>query len=42
MFDGAYSNEFHAGPELAIAVGWATVLAIAVYFVLRRTLGTKA
>ena len=41
MFDGAYSAEFHAGRELLIAIGWAVGLAILVYLILRRSLGTR-
>lgn len=42
MFDGAYSTTFHAAPELAIAIAWAAGLALGVYLVLRRTLGSTA
>jgi hypothetical protein len=41
MFDGAYSHTFHAGGELMLAVGWLVALAVAVYVVLRRTLGAR-
>ncbi len=42
MFDGVYSTTFQAAPELAVAIAWAAGLAIAVYLVLRRTLGSRA
>jgi len=39
MYDGAFSQGFHAGPELLLSLGWTAVLAIAVGIVLRRTVG---
>lgn len=42
MFDGAYSTSFHAAGELAIALGWLIALAVAVYVVLRHSLGARA
>lgn len=41
MVDGAYSERFHAGSELALSLAWAAVLGLAVYLLLRRTLGTS-
>ncbi len=41
MFDGAYSSHFHATGELLIALAWAVGLALAVYLVLRRSLGAR-
>jgi hypothetical protein len=38
MFDGAYSAHFHAAPDLLLSVGWALVLVVGVYFLLRRAL----
>ena len=42
MLDGSYAHGFDAGYELALALGWAAALGAAVYFVLRRALGTDA
>ena len=39
MYDGAFSQGFHAGSELLLSLGWTAVLAIAVGIVLRRTVG---
>ncbi len=41
MVDGAYSNQFHAGGELALSFVWAVVLCGAVYVLLARAVGTK-
>jgi hypothetical protein len=40
MLDGAFSDSFHAGGELALAFGWLLVLATVVYVVLRRAVAT--
>ena len=37
MYDGAFSPRFHAEGELVLAAAWAAVLAVAVFFVLRRS-----
>jgi hypothetical protein len=42
MYDGAFSRSFHAGGELALALGWLAVLGIAVILVLRHAVGAKA
>jgi hypothetical protein len=42
MIDGAFSPDFHAGAELALAAAWATVLALAVVALLRRAVGARA
>ena len=42
MVEGAFSPNFHAGGELALAAGWATVLAVIVFVVLRRAVGVRA
>jgi hypothetical protein len=42
VMDGAFSPAFHAGRELALALGWLAVLGLAVAFVLRRLLRTAA
>lgn len=42
MYDGAFSETFHAGGELLLSVGWALVLGATVYRVLRRAVGTRA
>jgi hypothetical protein len=41
MYDGAFSHTFHAGPELLLSLGWTAALAIGVYVVLRRAVGTR-
>jgi len=38
MYDGAFSETFHAGGELALSLAWLAVLGVAVVFVLRRAL----
>jgi hypothetical protein len=40
MLDGAYSQTFTATTELLLGIGWAVALAVSVYLVLRRALGT--
>jgi hypothetical protein len=42
IIDGAFSTGFHAWAELALAVGWLSVLGLAVAWVLRRLLRTAA
>jgi len=42
MLEGFYAHSFSAGYELSLAIGWAVALVAAVYFVLRRALGTEA
>jgi ABC-type Na+ efflux pump permease subunit len=42
MYDGAFSETFHATGALAIGLGWLAVLGLAVYFVLRRAVGQSA
>jgi hypothetical protein len=42
MLEGSYSHAFNAGFELGLAFAWAVALVTAVYFVLRRALGTEA
>jgi hypothetical protein len=42
MYEGAFSESFHASGELLIGVGWLTALTAAVLFVLRRAVGQKA
>jgi hypothetical protein len=39
MYEGAFSDTFHAMGALAIGLGWLAVLGLAVYFVLRRAVG---
>ena len=41
MYDGAFSQSFHAGSELLIGLGWLAVLGVAVYLVLRRAVGSR-
>jgi hypothetical protein len=41
MVDGAYSSQFHAGGELALSLAWTAVLGLAVYLLLRRTVGAS-
>ena len=41
MLDGAYSSQFHAGGELALALGWTVALGLAVYLLLRRAVGVS-
>ena len=42
MYDGAFSETFHAGGALLVSLGWLAVLALAVYVVLRRAVATHA
>ena len=42
VIDGAFSPSFQAWGELALALGWLAVLAMAVAVVLRRLLATIA
>jgi hypothetical protein len=42
MIDGAFSAQFHAGPELALAIAWASVAVAALAFALRRIVGGPA
>ena len=42
MYDAAFSGEFHAAGELLIGVAWLTVLGIAVYYTLRRSVSSRA
>jgi hypothetical protein len=42
MVDGAFSSHFHAAPELLLSLAWLAALAIAVYLLLRRAVGTRA
>jgi hypothetical protein len=39
MYEGAFSDSFHAAGALAIGLGWLAVLGVAVYVVLRRAVG---
>ena len=41
LFDGAYAQGFNAGRELLLGLAWLGVLALAVCFVLLRTLGRR-
>ncbi len=42
VIDGAFSSSLHASGELALAVGWTAVLALAVALALRRSLGVRS
>ena len=42
MYDGAFSETFHATGALVIGLGWLAILGLAVYFVLRRAVGQSA
>ena len=42
MYDGAFSETFHAGGELLVGVTWLVALGVAVYLVLRRAVGSRA
>ena len=42
MYDGAFSQSFHATAELLLSLGWLTALGVAVYLVLRRAVGSRA
>jgi ABC-type Na+ efflux pump permease subunit len=39
MYDGAFSETFHAWGALVIGIGWLAALSVAVYVVLRRAVG---
>lgn len=41
MVDGAFSNAFHSGGELALSFAWGAALGAAVVFLLRRAVGTS-
>ena len=41
MYDGAFSDTFHASGELVFGLGWLAALGIAVYVVLRRAVGQR-
>lgn len=41
MYDGAFSTSFHAGAELLLGFGWLAAVGAAVYFVLRRAVGSS-
>jgi hypothetical protein len=42
MYDAAFSPGFHAYGGLVISLGWLVALGAAVYFVLRRAVGSRA
>ena len=42
MYDGAFSNGFHAGGEVVLSFGWLAALGVAVYLMLRRAVETRA
>jgi len=42
MYDGAFSESFHATGELLLSLGWLVALGAAVYVVLRRAVGSSA
>ncbi len=42
MYDGAFSTSFDAGAELLLSLGWLAAVGAAVYFVLRRAVGSHA
>lgn len=41
MYDAAFSADFHAGGELLIGLAWLAALCVAVYLVLRRSVGSR-
>ena len=41
MYDGAFSQSFHATGELLLSLGWLAALGVAVYVVLRRAVGSS-
>ena len=41
MYDGAFSDSFHAVDELLLALGWTVVLGAAAFVVLRRAVGSR-
>jgi hypothetical protein len=40
MYDGGFSQSFHAGGELLLALAWLAALGLGVYAVLRRVVGS--
>jgi hypothetical protein len=42
MYDGAFSQTFHAGSDLALALAWLAALSLGVYLVLRRAVGARS
>jgi hypothetical protein len=42
MYDGAFSQGFHAAGELLLGLGWLGALGVAVYFALGRAVGSNA
>ena len=42
MYEGGFSETFHAAGALVISLGWVVVLGAAVYIVLRRAVGVRA
>jgi hypothetical protein len=42
MYDGAFSDDFHAVDELLLALGWTAVLGAAVFVVLRRAVAPRS
>jgi hypothetical protein len=42
LYDGAFSESFHAGNEFLLGLAWLAVLGAAVVFILRRAVGAKA
>jgi hypothetical protein len=42
MYEGAFSESFHAGGELLLSLAWLTALGVAVLVVLRRAVGPTA
>ncbi|MEX2106193.1 MAG: hypothetical protein WD810_04775 [Solirubrobacterales bacterium] len=40
-YDGAFSTSFHAGAELLLSIGWLAAVGAAVYFALRRAVGSS-
>jgi len=41
MYDGAFSQSFHATEELLLSLAWLAALGVAVYVVLRRAVGSS-
>lgn len=42
LYDGGFSHTFHAGGDLLLALAWLGAMALAVYLLLRRAVGTQA
>jgi hypothetical protein len=42
MYDGAFSETFHATGELLVGVAWLAALGVAVYILLRRSVAPRA